>query len=510
MEILSFTTYLISINLIKLRNTIPSMKKLSFFLLINILLISSFVSAEIYISEIMYNPDGDDNNKEYVEIYSDKELDNYSIEDLSSLDYLEKINNFTSNFSLIVEEGFNFSGVNAKIYSVGATIGNNLNNDVDSIVLRDTEGKVLDAISYSKEIGGDGRALCVSKNKIISECIPTPGYSTLEITYDVRLNEFLPDPAGDDDAFMPAGEWIELYNPGDFDIDLNGFSLKDKFGHQIFITDSQVLDSTTINKRNFLVVYVNGKSGFLNNDDFEEVYLIDDLGVIIDKVSYSGSQEDVSYALVDNKWLPSNPSAGEENPYEEDIELDSKIFIDTIYLGEDKRAKWGDNLRVKLKVYKGNTSKESVQIWVKGDSDVVSKRTRFSVNERFKEKDFTIPVQIYPNCNEKYKDGNYELLVSGLNSEDSEKFKIKGLTSSLCKQSKIKKEVESLSLEATKEGIGKESNTEKEDFFESNLNDNNEEKIVFSSKTNKQSKLTIYFFIFLVSTMGVYGVLRND
>ena len=44
---------------------------------------------------------------------------------------------------------------------------------------------------------------------------------------DIKLNEIMPDPAGDDNAPMPNGEWVELYNQGSWPVDVNGWWLYD-------------------------------------------------------------------------------------------------------------------------------------------------------------------------------------------------------------------------------------------------------------------------------------------
>src|SRR3989344_5514945 len=127
--------------------------------LLLVLLLLPFVSAETVINEVMYNPQGDDNNFEYVEIYSTERLDNYEITDLASSDSLILVKSYESDHHLIVEEGFNYSGIDANIYSVGATIGNNLNNDGDVLVLTDVNGTLVDAFSYTKEFGANGNGL---------------------------------------------------------------------------------------------------------------------------------------------------------------------------------------------------------------------------------------------------------------------------------------------------------------------------------------------------------------
>ena len=118
-------------------------------------------NAITVINEVMYNPEGSDNNKEFIEIYSDEIYDfsNYVIEDSSSNDILKLVKSSNSSYSLIVEDGFDYSNIDASIYTVGATIGNDLNNDNDIIILRNNESKIIDLFSYFEDFGGDGKSL---------------------------------------------------------------------------------------------------------------------------------------------------------------------------------------------------------------------------------------------------------------------------------------------------------------------------------------------------------------
>ena len=102
-------------------------------------------NAITVINEVMYNPEGSDNNKEFIEIYSDEIYDfsDYIIEDSSSNDILKLVKSSNSSYSLIVEDGFDYSNIDASIYTVGATIGNDLNNDNDIIILRNNESKII-------------------------------------------------------------------------------------------------------------------------------------------------------------------------------------------------------------------------------------------------------------------------------------------------------------------------------------------------------------------------------
>jgi hypothetical protein len=105
-------------------------------------------------TEIMYDPYGDDNNKEFLEVQGATNLSKWVITDAVSNDTLVPLQETGSDYSLIVEEGFNYTGLSCNIYSAGATIGNNLNNDKDNVTLYDRQGALVARASYSFGFGG--------------------------------------------------------------------------------------------------------------------------------------------------------------------------------------------------------------------------------------------------------------------------------------------------------------------------------------------------------------------
>lgn len=118
----------------------------------------------------------------------------------------------------------------------------------------------------------------------------------------VVINEFLPNPAsGNDDDKMPGGEWVELYNKSDVDVDVAGWYLYDSHdNHFMKISlgnsdnNGNTTDSgeTTIPAHGWLVVYRNGDSDFSLNNNSDEIRLFDgkinEGGILIDSYSYSG------------------------------------------------------------------------------------------------------------------------------------------------------------------------------------------------------------------------------
>ncbi len=109
------------------------------FLLQSVNIINAFDNnIDIHINEIMSNPLGGDNNKEFIEIKGTKDinLSSFVIGDIASNDTLSLLRYCDEcNYSLIVEKDFDYTNLNCSIYSAGSTIGNGLSNTADSVYL---------------------------------------------------------------------------------------------------------------------------------------------------------------------------------------------------------------------------------------------------------------------------------------------------------------------------------------------------------------------------------------
>lgn len=134
---------------------------------------------------------------------------------------------------------------------------------------------------------------------------------------DIVINEILPDPDGDDNAAMPYGEWVELYNKGDWTIDVSGWQVRDADGHSMTINSDHVISSTVLSPRHWLVVYKNNMTSFSINNDDETILLFDDLNNQIDVYSYHDSILNRSYARrhdgIDDWVEDQTPTPGSSN-----------------------------------------------------------------------------------------------------------------------------------------------------------------------------------------------------
>jgi len=386
--------------------------------------------TSIKINEVMYDPEGTDNNKEFIEIYSDDEIDlsDFIIGDSSSNDSLTLLQHQDSHYYLITEEGFNLSGIEASVYSAGSTIGNNLNTE-DSLYLYYKNGTLLDNMSYKDDCESGYSLEYFNGNFFCSFYLGgTPGKPNSNRSQDYNLlsiNEFLPNPIGDDIAPMPDGEFIELHNKGNNSADIAGYYLKDSFNHSLFIADTSTLNSTIIKAEGYLAAYTNGISGFLNNEGFEEIRLYDPEGNLIDKLSYAESKEGLSWSLVEEYWQYRLPTPNKAN-FEDEPEMESWFSIEKIEdLGSDDEAKFGDIVKVKFHVYKGDTNKKSIKMYIEDSKDRITKITQASLEDKFTNYSLTLPLQIYPNCNEKFDNGRYYVKLGWTSeSEIADEFKI--------------------------------------------------------------------------------------
>ncbi|MFA5175612.1 MAG: lamin tail domain-containing protein, partial [Patescibacteria group bacterium] len=105
----------------------------------------------------------------------------------------------------------------------------------------------------------------------------TPTNSTnIALWHSLKINEFMPNPA-------EGGEWVELYNPTDTNLDLKGGIICDDRVATFCKIIS--LDGMVAPAKNFLLVKLSGSK--LNNSG-DAVILKSPIGTIVDRVNYGG------------------------------------------------------------------------------------------------------------------------------------------------------------------------------------------------------------------------------
>jgi len=410
--------------------------------------------AGVQINEIMADPSCSESYCEYVELYNNGtasiNVTNWKISDNNEEDFLEGNSNDIiiagNSFVMIVDSDSrvysNFDvGDVTWIYVDDSAIGNGLSNSGETLTLKDENNNTIDSASYPSSSDGKSYSLI---NNVWQETDPSPGKDNIEnISFSsdytvIKISEFLSDPEGEDDTAMPNGEWVELYNSGNEDLDLLGFSFYDNSGSDadVVITNTTTGSGTVVKSKSYLIIYMNGVSGFLNNNGYDKIKLYDLQNNLIDEVSYEGGDEGVSWSLSEDKWQKTTPSAGSGN-MDNKTSLKSELRIENIYDLGDGKAEWSDIIRVEFFVYKGNTEKYTVWIWVEdSEGNRVTKKSKFSVYDKFQNYTFTYPIGIPDNCDDDFADGNGKIIVEGLDAKDEEILEIR--EKPLCKEENVK------------------------------------------------------------------------
>lgn len=109
---------------------------------------------------------------------------------------------------------------------------------------------------------------------------------------DVVMNEVMPNPDGNDNAWMPGGEWVELYNQGSWPINVRGWKICSGNAMCITITPNRLNQPSIIPVHGWLVVYRNGGSDFnLLDSGNQAILLFNSTGLKVDEMQYIDSTQ---------------------------------------------------------------------------------------------------------------------------------------------------------------------------------------------------------------------------
>jgi len=138
----------------------------------------------------------------------------------------------------------------------------------------------------------------------------------------ITLSELLPDPGDLPDS---EGEFIELFNPNEYPVDISGYVLQSGSDFQY----DYVFVETVIDE--FLVVYSVNSDLVLSNSG-SKVRLIDLQGNVISETEYPKVKSDEVWTLIEEEWVLSDRSTpGEENilpDIEEEAEVENEEEIE--------------------------------------------------------------------------------------------------------------------------------------------------------------------------------------
>ena len=212
----------------------------------------------------------------------------------------------------------------------------------------------------------------------------------------VIITEFLPNPEGSDGK----NEFIEIYNESEEEVNLQGWSLKDKLGKAIkFIVSGRIV----IKPKEYKVFYSDETGIFLNNSG-DGIVLRDNKDNLIDETAISDSAlEGLSYSLDGRDgWQWSSPTPGEENVigllYARDEHArDEKGEITNVKREGANRRDLLNNKTLNSPVNKNSISEEE------------NIRSGGMRKESYDFSDSVLITEVYPNPKGRdNRDGNYE------------------------------------------------------------------------------------------------------
>ncbi len=111
------------------------------------------------------------------------------------------------------------------------------------------------------------------------------------------------------------------------------------------------------------------------------------------------------------------------------------IAIEKVYVGTDNNVEWGEVFKVKTVIYKNDTGKTAMSAYIVDSSEkkVSQQTTSFNLHTKNQEYELTIPLQLKPNCKEKYNNGKYTIVINGLGKEIRGNISVEG-RNSLCSE----------------------------------------------------------------------------
>lgn len=151
-----------------------------------------------------------------------------------------------------------------------------------------------------QKIKDQGLAYVVGENNLATEnkkeisAAPAGAASEMKTAANsIIFSEIMPAPTGSDEE----NEWIEIYNPSEQVINLNGFSIEDSSGS----SGKYSFKDVTLNSHQYLVLKRPETHIILNNEG-DSLFLKDGAGNIIDSVEYPKAKTNQSFAKNNTAW----------------------------------------------------------------------------------------------------------------------------------------------------------------------------------------------------------------
>jgi len=386
-----------------------------------VLILIDSVSSLVVVNELMYNPAGNEYDFEYIELYGEGEdISNWYFE---GIDFIFPANT-TINGYLVIANTLNDSGPDNDIFDRYPDINcsfeyiGTLSNTGETIILRDNNN-IIDLVTYDDSVNENHSLERVDIDKNSNdpnnwaESISggTPGREN-SVSFvsgcDWQLSIIINSTVSDDPEWQIRASKLE----GDGKANLT-------IKHWIEDHEGNTVKSySDINIENALSQSTSSKySPSLNKG---QGYFI--------KANITGiscNDKEISNNFISELiFVP-----GEQGAYS----LNSSINILDI---TPDPAEFGEIVKVKINVYRGDTLKYAVYAYIENDDGKeVSEKPIMHFRDKFTNYTLTVPIQLKPNCDGDYDDGEHNIIIEGLDLTALEKIDIEGTESSFCEDS---------------------------------------------------------------------------
>jgi hypothetical protein len=385
----------------------------------------------------MYNPSQNDNYNEWVEIYTNEtvNLENFTLCNISILSgyindsdqetYLNTTYEIPANRHALITDGgsgtqvyynFNVSNDSSAFHvDSGYLCGGLSNTNNKTLLIKDPNGTIIENVTYAPT-AQEGKALCFINNW--QACEPTPGYENF-------INE--------------SNETNITKDGSKCDISL------------IIDTDKEIFDNEAIGYN----LIINDLSC---NNTGHEIYIdywAEDLFGNVVRDTVNTTKNITCYLNIDRTWTPDDVIGSEAytikanitNPNCNDTNITNNFYEKTIiFRGTEPQeksyikiinytsgAKYGESIDIKVEIYKNSTAKYAVYAYVTNGSSKLSQETTMHVKTKNTLYNMTIPIQLKPNCDSDYANGNQIIVVEGLDLTATATISINGISSANCK-----------------------------------------------------------------------------
>lgn len=189
-------------------------------------------------------------------------------------------------------------------------VSNRLNNTGGIVRIVTKDGIETDIFEYAFTIqnksfarlpNGVGNWVETEPTKSSSNGAQIPTQPSVKKDVSIILSEFMPNPDG-------GSEWVEVYNPNNFELDIGGWKIDDTEGGSFPFS---IPPNTKINAKGYKVFSFTSK---LNNAG-DSIRLLNPNGAVVEKYDFSNAQKGLSFAK-DQKgvWkLTTTATPGTEN-----------------------------------------------------------------------------------------------------------------------------------------------------------------------------------------------------